>query len=66
MEDLNMSEEMAVLGLSVYVLGFGLGPLVFAPLSEVRSQLCINLTRISDQCADLRQSSYSVYMISPP
>lgn len=36
MEDLHMSEEIALLGLSVYVVGFGLGPLLFAPLSEVR------------------------------
>lgn len=35
MKDLEMSEEVAVLGLSVYVAGFGLGPLLFAPLSEV-------------------------------
>lgn len=35
MKDLHMSEELTVLGISVYVVGFGLGPLIFAPLSEV-------------------------------
>ncbi|KAL5531082.1 hypothetical protein ACEPAG_3958 [Sanghuangporus baumii] len=35
MEDLHMSREVAVLGISLYVLGFGLGPLLFAPLSEM-------------------------------
>lgn len=34
-KDLHMSVEVAILGLSVYVLGFGLGPLVWAPLSEI-------------------------------
>ena len=38
MKDLEMSEEVAVLGLSVYVAGFGLGPLLFAPLSEVTTK----------------------------
>ncbi|OCH95314.1 MFS general substrate transporter [Obba rivulosa] len=33
--DLHMSQEVAILGLSLYVLGFGLGPTVFAPLSEI-------------------------------
>lgn len=35
MRDLDMSEEVTILGLSLYVVGFGLGPLLFAPLSEV-------------------------------
>ncbi|KII88761.1 hypothetical protein PLICRDRAFT_176306 [Plicaturopsis crispa FD-325 SS-3] len=35
MADLSVSREVAVLGLSLYVLGFGLGPLVFAPMSEL-------------------------------
>ncbi|KAK7693214.1 hypothetical protein QCA50_002780 [Cerrena zonata] len=29
------SQEVALLGVSLFVVGFGLGPLVFAPLSEV-------------------------------
>ncbi|EMD38651.1 hypothetical protein CERSUDRAFT_113828 [Gelatoporia subvermispora B] len=33
--DLHMSQEVAILGVSLYVLGFGLGPTVFAPLSEI-------------------------------
>lgn len=35
MAQLHMSREVAILGVSLYVLGFGLGPLVFAPTSEV-------------------------------
>ncbi|BGP36379.1 hypothetical protein JCM10450v2_000279 [Rhodotorula kratochvilovae] len=34
MEDLNCSREVATLGLSLFPLGFGLGPLFTAPLSE--------------------------------
>ncbi|KAI0060902.1 MFS general substrate transporter [Artomyces pyxidatus] len=36
-KDIPMSETVAVLGISLYVLGFGFGPLLFASLSEVRS-----------------------------
>lgn len=31
----NVSSEVAVLGLSLFVLGFALGPLIWAPLSEL-------------------------------
>jgi predicted MFS family arabinose efflux permease len=34
--DLHISEDVAVSGISLYVLGFGIGPLVMAPLGEVR------------------------------
>lgn len=34
MRDLNCSHELAVLGLSIFPLGFGVGPLFTAPLSE--------------------------------
>ena len=34
-EDLGVSEEVATLGLSLTVLGFALGPMTLAPLSEV-------------------------------
>ncbi|KAJ7581004.1 MFS general substrate transporter [Mycena floridula] len=33
--DLGISQEIAVLGISLYVLGFAVGPLLFAPLSEM-------------------------------
>ena len=50
-KDLKMNEEVAVLGLSLYVLGLGFGPLLFAPLSEVsaslRASLALELTHIS-------------------
>ncbi|KAG6833185.1 hypothetical protein H0H87_010247 [Tephrocybe sp. NHM501043] len=32
MRDLNISNDVAILGISLYVLGFALGPLVFAPM----------------------------------
>ncbi|KAK4062502.1 uncharacterized protein Triagg1_9988 [Trichoderma aggressivum f. europaeum] len=35
MSDLNASEEVFALGLSLYVLGFALGPLFWAPLGEL-------------------------------
>ncbi|KAI0807268.1 MFS general substrate transporter [Fomes fomentarius] len=34
-EELHMSQVLTILGVSLYVLGFGLGPLVFAPLGEM-------------------------------
>ncbi|EJF62434.1 MFS general substrate transporter [Dichomitus squalens LYAD-421 SS1] len=33
--ELHISQTIAILGVSLYVLGFGLGPLVFAPLGEL-------------------------------
>ncbi|KAG8692846.1 hypothetical protein FRC09_010914 [Ceratobasidium sp. 395] len=33
--DLDTSLDISLLGLALYVLGFGLGPLVWGPLSEV-------------------------------
>ncbi|KAK1817300.1 hypothetical protein LTR12_008282 [Friedmanniomyces endolithicus] len=35
MEEFNVGPTAAALGLSVYVLGYGVGPLLFAPLSEI-------------------------------
>lgn len=35
METFNVSEEVVLLSVSLFVVGFGVGPLVFAPLSEV-------------------------------
>lgn len=34
-EEFGVSEEVALLSISVFVVGFGVGPMVFAPLSEV-------------------------------
>ncbi|KAF3284925.1 hypothetical protein TWF970_011200 [Orbilia oligospora] len=34
-EEFNVSEEVALLTITVFVVGFGLGPLVFAPWSEL-------------------------------
>ena len=35
MEDFKVSEEIAILGIALYVLGFAVGPLFWAPLSEL-------------------------------
>ncbi|CAK7205591.1 Synaptic vesicle transporter SVOP [Sporothrix eucalyptigena] len=35
METFDVSEEVVLLSISLFVVGFGVGPLVFAPLSEV-------------------------------
>ncbi|KAN0114592.1 MFS general substrate transporter [Hyaloscypha variabilis] len=35
MQRFDVSEEVATLGLSLYVLGFALGPLIWAPMSEM-------------------------------
>ncbi|KYK59613.1 hypothetical protein DCS_00745 [Drechmeria coniospora] len=35
MEEFGVSQLEATLGLSLYVLGYGIGPLVFSPLSEI-------------------------------
>ncbi|KAJ5172786.1 hypothetical protein N7492_005379 [Penicillium capsulatum] len=34
-EDLHVEEEVAILGVSLFVLGFAIGPLIWAPLSEI-------------------------------
>ena len=33
-KEFNVSEEVALLSITVFVIGFGIGPMVFAPLSE--------------------------------
>ena len=37
MEEFGVSTEAASLGLSLYVLAYGIGPLIFSPLSEIAS-----------------------------
>ncbi|KAF7929808.1 uncharacterized protein EAE97_009405 [Botrytis byssoidea] len=34
-EEFNVSEEVALVSITVFVMGFGIGPMMFAPLSEV-------------------------------
>lgn len=34
-KEFNVSEEVALLSISVFVVGFGIGPMAFAPLSEI-------------------------------
>ncbi|KAJ5923975.1 hypothetical protein N7466_008162 [Penicillium verhagenii] len=35
MEDFDVAEEIVILGVSLFVLGFAIGPLIWAPLSEI-------------------------------
>ncbi|KZP18299.1 MFS general substrate transporter [Athelia psychrophila] len=49
--DFHIPEDVAVLGISLYVLGFGLGPLIFAPLSEMFGRRPVFL------------STYSIYTV---
>jgi DHA1 family multidrug resistance protein-like MFS transporter len=37
MEHFQVSQTTATLGLSLYVIGYGIGPLLFSPLSEIPS-----------------------------
>ncbi|KAI0768785.1 MFS general substrate transporter [Trametes elegans] len=41
--ELHMTQIVGILGVSLYVLGFGLGPLCFAPLSEVTGRRTVSL-----------------------
>ncbi|RDB24165.1 Efflux pump FUBT [Hypsizygus marmoreus] len=47
MRDLNISEDVAILGISLYVLGFALGPLVFAPMGEMFGRRIVFLVTLS-------------------
>ncbi|KAK5288822.1 Synaptic vesicle transporter SVOP [Cryomyces antarcticus] len=35
MREFNVSEEVALLSITLFVVGFGIGPMIFAPLSEI-------------------------------
>lgn len=45
-EEFNVSSEVALLSITLFVVGFGLGPLVFAPLSEVYGRKIIYVTTL--------------------
>ncbi|KAF9002027.1 major facilitator superfamily domain-containing protein [Cyathus striatus] len=45
--DLNISTDVAILGISLYVLGFALGPLVFAPMGEMFGRRIVFLVTLS-------------------
>ncbi|KAF5386739.1 hypothetical protein D9615_001788 [Tricholomella constricta] len=47
MRDLRISEDVAILGISLYVLGFALGPLVFAPMGEMFGRRIVFLVTLS-------------------
>ncbi|TFK42877.1 major facilitator superfamily domain-containing protein [Crucibulum laeve] len=46
-QDLHISEDVAILGISLYVLGFALGPLVFAPMGEMFGRRIVFLVTLS-------------------
>ncbi|KAF4981761.1 hypothetical protein FZEAL_2483 [Fusarium zealandicum] len=62
MEEFSISQEVATLGVSLFVLGFAIGPLLWAPLSEMfgRQVLFIGtyagLTAFNAACAGARNS----------
>ncbi|KAF4637123.1 hypothetical protein G7Y89_g977 [Cudoniella acicularis] len=45
-KEFNRSEEVALVSISIFVVGFGLGPMVFAPLSEVLGRRIIYATTL--------------------
>ncbi|KAG9233370.1 major facilitator superfamily domain-containing protein [Amylocarpus encephaloides] len=45
-EEFNRSEEVALVSISIFVVGFGIGPMVFAPLSEVLGRRMIYATTL--------------------
>ena len=45
-ETFNCSEEVALLTVTVFVVGFGVGPMVFAPLSEILGRRIIYATTL--------------------
>jgi hypothetical protein len=45
-EEFHVSEEVALLSVTVYVIGFGIGPLAFAPLSEIYGRWIIYATTL--------------------
>jgi hypothetical protein len=59
MAEFGCSEEVAILGLSLFVIGLAIGPMVLSPLSEVSqpstfSQLATKLTESSSSMAENR------------
>lgn len=49
-DNFHIEQEMALLGLSLFVFGLGLGPLVFAPLSEQYGRLIVYQTSLFFFC----------------
>lgn len=45
-DSFHIEQEIALLGLSLFVFGLGLGPLVFAPLSEQYGRLIVYQTSL--------------------
>ncbi|KAF8906065.1 major facilitator superfamily domain-containing protein [Gymnopilus junonius] len=47
MRDLHVSSDIAILGISLYVLGFALGPLIFASMGEMFGRRVVFLVTLS-------------------
>ncbi|PSN64368.1 MFS general substrate transporter [Corynespora cassiicola Philippines] len=45
-EEFNVSEEVALLSITLFVVGFGIGPMAFAPLSEILGRRIIYATTL--------------------
>ncbi|KAH8879227.1 MFS general substrate transporter [Thozetella sp. PMI_491] len=45
-EEFGVSEEVALLSITVFVIGFGIGPMAFAPLSEIYGRRIIYATTL--------------------
>ncbi|KAI3317786.1 MFS general substrate transporter [Xylariaceae sp. AK1471] len=46
-KEFNVSDEVALLSITLFVVGFGVGPLVFAPLSEVYGRKIIYVSTLA-------------------
>lgn len=45
-KEFNVSEEVALLSITVFVIGFGIGPMAFAPLSEIYGRQIIYVSTL--------------------
>ena len=61
----HVSQEVAVLGISLYVLGFALGPLIFAPLGEVSLSIVSTPLRMLPARTDVWKGKLFVSKYSP-
>jgi MFS family permease len=49
-ESFNVSEEVSLLTITVFVIGFGVGPMAFAPLSELFGRKIVYVVTLSIAC----------------
>ncbi|KAL4894833.1 major facilitator superfamily domain-containing protein [Aspergillus ambiguus] len=68
MEDFHCSREVAILGISLFVLGFGVGPMLWGPLSEVYGRrltlsLSLGLFTVFSAAAAGTQTIYALVIL---